>query len=165
MSLDNPPLSRQIDDLARLYWHRERLERAETGMMRRASRAVEDWQNRRRQEVAGATFDVSHPEILNVFMSESADPGVRLRRLLSFLEITREQAKPRTFHDRQVSVLEPLYQGGLGWRQGRLLSLLRLCRKNSETPTSPQSLPIRELVRTMRTSTSSWKSTFHPEVE
>jgi hypothetical protein len=117
---------KQIDDLARLYWRRQRLERAQEGMMRRAVLAVEEWQHRRRQEIAGATFGPAQAHLLDIDMPDSADPGVRLRKLLSCLEVVREQAKQRTFFPRQHAVLETLYQGMLGWRPARLCRLLRL---------------------------------------
>ena len=94
--------------------------------MRRALLGVEEWQHRRQQEMAGATFDASQPEMLDVSMSESADPGVRLRKILSFLQVIREQAKQRTFWPRQYSVLETLYRGIIGWRAGRICRLLHL---------------------------------------
>ena len=34
---------RQIEDLAKLYWRRQRFERMETGLMRRALEEVEEW--------------------------------------------------------------------------------------------------------------------------
>jgi hypothetical protein len=117
---------KQIEDLAKLYWRRQRLERAQAGVMRRALLAVEDWQHRRQREIAGATFDASQREILDLSMSDSADPGVRLRKILSFLGVIREQAKQRTFWPRQYSVLETLYQGMTGWRAGRICRLLHL---------------------------------------
>jgi hypothetical protein len=122
----DPLWEKQIDDLARLYWRRQRLERAQEGLMRRAMLAVEEWQHRRRQELAGATFGPSQPHMLEVSMSDSADPGARLRKLLSFLEVIREQARQRTFWPRQCAVLETLYQGMMGWRAGRICRLLHL---------------------------------------
>jgi hypothetical protein len=94
--------------------------------MRRALLAVEEWQHRRRQEIAGATFDASQREMLDVCMSESADPGVRLRKTLSSLGVIRKQVKQRTFWPRLYSVLETLYQGMMGCRAGRICGLLRL---------------------------------------
>ena len=122
---------RQIDDLARLYWRRQRLQRAQEGLMRRALLAAQEWQHRRRLEIADATFDASRPEALDLSTSESADPGVRLRRLLSFLGVIREQVKQRTFRPPQASALENLYKAGRGWRQARLLALLRLSSEPS----------------------------------
>jgi hypothetical protein len=87
---------------------------------------VEDWQHRRQQEIADATFGASQRQIPDVSMSESADPGVRLRKILSFLEVIREQAKQRTFWPRLYSVLETLYNGTMGWRGGRICRLLHL---------------------------------------
>ena len=93
---------KQIDDLAWLYWRRERLERAQAGLKRRALQAIDDWQHRRQQEMARVTFDASQHEMLNVDLSESTDRGVTLRKMLSFLEVIREQVKQRTFRLRPV---------------------------------------------------------------
>jgi hypothetical protein len=80
----------QVEDLAKLYWRRQRLERAQEGMMRRALLAAQEHQRRRREEMAGATFDASQPlEILAAPLSESTDLGVRLRRILSSLGVIR----------------------------------------------------------------------------
>ena len=117
---------KQIEDLAWLYCRRERLERAEEGLRRRALQAVDDWQHRRRLEMAGATFDASQPEILDLSLPEPSDPDVRLRRILSSLEVIREQAKQRSFRPRLYSVLENLYQSRMGWRAGRICTLLHL---------------------------------------
>ncbi|MGA2611123.1 MAG: hypothetical protein ABSH01_27070, partial [Terriglobia bacterium] len=73
---------KQLEDLAWLYSRRERLERAQQGLRRRALQGIEDWQHRRQQEIAGATFDASQPWAIDVDMTEPADPGVRLRMLL-----------------------------------------------------------------------------------
>ncbi len=115
---------RQVDDLAKLYWRRERLTRAQEGVMRRALLAVEDYQHRRRQEMARVTFDASQHEMLDVDLSQSTDRGVALRRMLSFLELVREEIKQRTFRPRQYAVLESLYQGMTGWRQALIFRLL-----------------------------------------
>jgi hypothetical protein len=122
----DPLWQKQIDDLARLYWRRQRLERAQEGMMRRALLAVEEWQHHRQQEMARATFGPSQPHMLDIDVPDSADLGVRLRKLLSCLEVVREQAKQRTFRPRQHAVLETLYQGMLGWRAARICRLLSL---------------------------------------
>ncbi len=109
---------KQIEDLTWLYCRRERLERAEEGMRRRALQGIDDWQHRRQQEMARVTFDASQHEMLDVSLSESTDRGVALRRVLSFLELVREEVKQRTFRPRQYAVLESLYKGATGWRPG-----------------------------------------------
>jgi hypothetical protein len=80
---------RQIEDLAKLYWRRGRLERMQTGVMRRALQEVEERQHRREIELANATFDPSHQEMLEVALAEPSDEGVRLRRILSTLGVIR----------------------------------------------------------------------------
>ena len=117
---------KQIEDLAWLYCRRERLERAQAGLKRRALQGIDDWQHRRQQEMARVTFDASQPWAIDLDMTEPADPGVRLRMLLSFLELIRAQVKQRNFKPRQASEIETLYRNDVGWRQARLLALLRL---------------------------------------
>ena len=115
---------KQIEDLAWLYWRRERLERTQEGLKRRALRAVDDWQHRRQQEMARVTFDASQHEMLNVNLSDSTDRGVALRKILSYLELVREEIKQRTFRPRQYAVLESLYKGMMGWRPALIFRLL-----------------------------------------
>ena len=115
---------KQVEDLAWLYCRRERLERAQEGLKRRALQAIEDWQHRHRQEMARVTFDASQHETLNVNISESTDRSVVLKKMLSFLELIREEVKQRTFGTRQYAVLESLYQGTTGWRQALMFRLL-----------------------------------------
>jgi hypothetical protein len=115
---------KQIDDLAWLYWRRERLERAEAGLKRRALQAIDDSQHRRQQEMARITFDASQHQMIGVHLSESTDRGVTLRRTLSFLELVQEEVKERTFRVRQYAILESLYSGATGWRQALIFDLL-----------------------------------------
>jgi hypothetical protein len=116
---------KQVEDLAKLYWRRERLERAQAGMRRRALQGIDDWQHRRQEEMARFTFDPSQHGVLDVDLSRSADRGVEVRKTLSYLELVREEVKQRTFRLRQVGVLESLYRDTTGWRQGLIFRLLQ----------------------------------------
>jgi len=116
---------KQVEDIAKLYWRRERLERAQAGLKRRALQAIDDWQHHRQEEMARVTFDASQHGVLEVDLSRSADRGVELRKTLSYLELVREEVKQRTFRPRQVGVLESLYQDTRGWRQGMIFRLLQ----------------------------------------
>jgi len=115
---------KQIEDLAWLYWRRERLERAQAGLKRRALQGIDDWQHRRQQEMARVTFDAAQRQMLDVDLPESTDQGVTLRKILSYLELVREEIKQRTFRPRQYAVLESLYRGMVGWRQALIFRLL-----------------------------------------
>jgi hypothetical protein len=115
---------KQVDDLAKLYWRRERLERAQDGLRRRALQGIDDWQHRRQQEMARVTFPASQHGMFDVDLSESTDRGVTLRKMLSYLELVQDEVKQRTFRQRQYAVLEPLYRGMMGWRQGLMFNLL-----------------------------------------
>jgi len=121
-----PLWQNQIDDLARLYWRRDRMQRAQEGVMRRARLAVEERQHHRRQELAEATFDAAQAQDLNRERPAPTDPGVRLRWRLSWLKVIREQVKQRAFEPWHVCKIESLCQENMGWRQARLAKLLRL---------------------------------------
>ena len=123
---------RQLADLARLYWRRNRIERMETGLMRRAFEAVEERQRERRKEIAAATFDPSHAAAFEIDLGEPTDPCVRLRLLLSLLGVLRQQAGQRTFKPRQESQIATYYQDEIGWRPARLRHLLRLFIQRAE---------------------------------
>src|SRR5208337_2008079 len=116
---------KQIEDLAWLYCRRERVERAQAGLKRRALQAIDDWQHCRQQEMARVTFDASQHGVLDIDLSRSTDRGVELRKTLSYLELVREEVKQRTFRPRQAGVLESLYQDMRGWRQGMIFRLLQ----------------------------------------
>ena len=117
-------LDKQVDDLARLYWRRDRLERSQTGLMRRALLAVEEQQHRRRKEIEGASFEVG--QAINISMQAPADPAARLRLLLSFLGVIRVQVHGRSFLAWQAAALEGFYRKKGGWRAARLGYLLSL---------------------------------------
>ena len=135
----DPLWQHQVEDLAKLYWRRQRLERAQEGMMRRALLAAQERQRRRREDMAGVTFDASEVGILELPLLDSADPGVRVRKLLSLLGVIREQVRQRRLVPRQCAVLENGYQGSMGWRQARLLKLLR--QSSESGPTAPPGEP------------------------
>jgi hypothetical protein len=116
----------QIEDLARLYWRRNRIERMQTGLMRGALQAVEERQRERRKQIAAATFDPSHAAAMDIDLGEPTDPSVRLRMLLSLLGVLREQVRQRVFKPRQEHQIETYYQGEIGWRPARLRHLLWL---------------------------------------
>jgi len=117
-------LDKQVDDLARLYWRRERLERSQTGLMRRALLALEEAQHRRRKEIEDCTIEVG--QAINVTLGAPSDPAARLRLLLSFLGLIRVQVHGRSFLAWQAAALQGFYGNKTGWRGARLCFLLSL---------------------------------------
>jgi hypothetical protein len=117
-------LDKQVDDLARLYWRRDRLERSQTGLMRRALLALEEAQHRRRKEIEDCTIEVG--QAINITLEEPTDPAARLRLLLSFLGLIRVQVHGRSFLAWQAAALQGFYRNKTGWRGARLCFLLSL---------------------------------------
>ncbi len=114
----------QVADLGKLYWRRNRIERMETGLMRRALEAVEERQCGLRRALAAATFDPSQTAQMDLDQPLPNDRCVRLRQLLSLLGVICEQVKRKVFMPRQASVLATYYKGQVGWRPARIGKLL-----------------------------------------
>ena len=115
----------QLADLARLYWRRNRIERMETGLMRRALQAVEEPQRGRARALADVTFEPSQTALMDLDLPLPNDRCVRLRQLLSLLGVISEQVKRQVFVPRQAPVLRTYYKGQVGWRPVRIDKLLQ----------------------------------------
>jgi len=113
----------QLADLARLYWRRNRIERMQTGLMRRALQAVEERQRERRQQIATATFDASSSLATDLKLSPPADPCARLRQLLSRLSAIRAKLGRGVLMPSLHSLTQKCYPGPKGGRPARLLDL------------------------------------------
>ncbi len=123
-STGDPFVEKQVYDLARLYWRRERLDRSQTGLMRRALLALEERQHRRRKEIEDCTIEVG--QAINSTLEAPTDPAARLRLLLSFLALIRLQVHGRYFLAWQAAALQGFYRNKTGWRGPRLCFLLSL---------------------------------------
>jgi hypothetical protein len=123
----------QLADLTKLYWRRNRIERMETGLMRRALQAVEERQRARRKEIAACTFDASRAGAMDIELADPTDPSVRLRLLLSLLGVLREQVRQRVFRPDHWTQIEPYYEDEVGWRPARFRHLLWLFNERADT--------------------------------
>ena len=120
---------RQTEDLARLYWRRNRLERMETGLMRDALEEVEEERRSLARDLADVTFEPSQCEAVALDLPKPTHPLVRLRMLISLWGVIREQVRGRHFATSQAKAVESYYEGQLGWRPrqiGRLLEVFQV---------------------------------------
>ncbi len=120
---------RQTEDLARLYWRRNRLERMETGLMRDALEEVEEERRSLARDLADVTFEPSQCEAVALDLPKPTHPLVRLRMLVSLWGVIREQVRGRHFATSQAKAVESYYEGQLGWRPrqiGRLLEVFQV---------------------------------------
>ena len=115
---------RQIADLARLYWRRNRIERMETGLMRDALQGVEERRRSLARALADVTFEPSQCEAVALNLPKPTHPCVRLRMLISLWGVIREQVLRRVFTRAQQNQIESYYQGELGWRPRQIVHLL-----------------------------------------
>jgi alkylhydroperoxidase family enzyme len=73
---------RQIDDLSRLYWRRDRIERMETGLMRDGLEQVEERRRGLARALADVTFEPSQCEAVALDLPKPPHPPVRVRMLI-----------------------------------------------------------------------------------
>jgi hypothetical protein len=117
-------LNQQVADLGKLYWRRNRIERMQTGLMRRALQAVEERQRTRRDQIAAATFDASSSLVTDRKLPEPTDPCARLRQLLSRVEGIRERLRRERVTSMKQFVISQYLAPGRGWRPVRIDELM-----------------------------------------
>jgi hypothetical protein len=117
--------NRQLDDLAKLYWRRTRLERAQGALVHRSRLELEARERQRDTDLAAAHFDLSELDIPDIEPPASGDACVRLRKILSALEIIRHYSARHTFRPRYYACVEKLYRGRMLPRVRRIARLLR----------------------------------------
>ena len=115
---------RQLSDLARLYWRRNRIERMETGLMRDALQGVEERRRSLARDLADVTFEPSQCEAVALNLPKPTHPCVRLRLLISLWGVIREQVRRQYFSLPHRKQIESYYQGELGWRPRQIVHLL-----------------------------------------
>ena len=115
-----------IADLGKLYWRRNRIERMETGLMRRALQAVEERQRARRDQIAAATFDASSSLATDPKLAVPAEPCARLRQQLSRWTAIHEQLRQGMVTSRQYRVIQNSLGTAPGWRPARIAELMLL---------------------------------------
>jgi hypothetical protein len=116
----------QLEDLAKLYWRRNRIERMETGLMRDALEQVEGRRRGLARDLADVTFEPSQCEAVAPDLPQPTHPLVRLRMLISLWGVIREQVRRRYFSLPHHKQIESYYQGELGWRPRQIVHLLAL---------------------------------------
>jgi len=136
----------QLEDLAKLSWRRNRIERMQTGLMRRALEAIEERQRERSKQIAAATFAPCHGAAMDIDLGDPADPPVRLRLLLSLLGVLRQQVRQGVFKPRQYYLMKTYYQGEIGWRPARFYHLVWLFVERAKAQAGQDAQALQEFV-------------------
>jgi len=116
----------QLDDLARLYWRRNRLERMQGGLMRQALEKVEEDRRELAQGLADVTFEPSQCKGVAFELPEPAHPLLRRRLLISLWGVIRDQVRRSVFTREQRERIKSYYQGKPGWRPPQIGYLITL---------------------------------------
>jgi hypothetical protein len=121
---DDPLWAKQVEDLAKLYWKRARLERARDALLQQQAEQFELAQRQRLEELAAATFSPTDERMGLLRLPLISDPAAQLRLTLSYLDVIRQQVARGYFIPRQRALLDMLYGKGKTWRQVRLMDLV-----------------------------------------
>jgi hypothetical protein len=125
--------AQQVEDLAKLYWRRRRLERARDALLRREVESLEAEQRDCRREIERATFAPTEQHRISFAVPRPATPAARLRQRVSYLETIRERIKQQSITPRLVGVLQELYGADTTWRVDAITSLVQsLAREPQE---------------------------------
>lgn len=164
--LTDPLWVTQVEDLAKLYWRRARLERGRDALLRRQLESLEAQQVLRQEQVKLNTIDASEDRILDINPSLAQDPVVRLRQILSYLEVIRQQVTRRAFQHRQATLVQYLYGDGMSWRVRLVHSLLsRFARaQSSDFPPDLDDNDHQRLIALLDEEIASVKEAFEPSL-
>ena len=125
-STGDPFVEKQVDDLAYLYSRRDRLERMEGGLMRRALlQQLEEPQHRRRKEIEDCTIEAGQGHQRHARGAHRPRRAPAPAVILSG-ESIRLQAHGRYFLAWQAAAIEGFFKKKGGWRAARMCHLLSL---------------------------------------
>ena len=139
----------QVADLGKLYWRRNRIERMETGLMRRALQAEEERQRARRDQIAAATFDASSSLATDPKLAVPAEPCARLRQQLSRLTAIHEQLRQGLVTSEQRYTIQVFLGTAPGWRPARIGELMVMFSNRAYCLTNNDKERLKERVNEM----------------
>ncbi len=122
----DPLWAKQVEDLAKLYWRRGRLERARDGLLRREMEALDVDQERRRLEL-DRDFLIAEEELRvdEEGLCQLRDSPTKFRRILICLKEILEAVEARDFTESSMSTFHTLYGKTPSWRASRIRRLMR----------------------------------------
>ncbi len=115
--------AKQVEDLAKLYWRRGRLERARDALLRQRMEEPQLEHQRRLEEIKGSAFPLTEDRMIDVTEPDIQDPVARLRLSLSYLQLIRQRVARHNFTQRQSYLLERSFEGTASWRRSRIRDL------------------------------------------
>jgi hypothetical protein len=120
----DPLWAKQVEDLAKLYWRRGRLERARDALLRQRMFQSQLEQEERLVEIERATFPDTEDRMVEVLQPSLRDPVARLRLALSYWQLIRRQVARGYFHRRHEHLLMWSVGEVQSWRRCRIKDLL-----------------------------------------
>jgi len=130
--------AKQVEDLAKLYWRRGRLERARAGLVRRELDRLEQEREQRRKEIEEAVFAPTERRVLDVDVPRPQDAAAKLRQALSYGEVIREQVAQRNFTSRLAWIFGRYCGENQTWRTNLIRALMNRLARDNEYSNPPR---------------------------
>lgn len=121
----DPLWAQQVEDLAKLYWRRGRLERARDGLLRREMEALDVDQERRRLELSRdflSTEEEAKADEEGLWQLQ--DSPAKFQRILICLEEILEAIEARDFSENCMSTFRTLNGKNPSWSADRIRRLM-----------------------------------------
>ncbi len=115
--------AKQVEDLARLYWNRARLDRAKEGLQRKQLERLERQHRRFKQEMDRLTQDAPMEEVLKLGLRRAKDSPAKFKEMLCYLETLSHSAEQRDFSDKYKYTFEMLYGSEPTWQGSKIFGL------------------------------------------
>ncbi|HUU14431.1 MAG TPA: hypothetical protein VM182_12100 [Terriglobia bacterium] len=122
----DPLWAKQVEDLAKLYWRRGRLERARDGLLRREMETVDADQERRRLELDRDFLTTEEERRADEEgLCQLKDSPAKFRRILICLKEILEAVEARDFTESSMPTFRTLYGKYPSWSAARIRRLMR----------------------------------------
>ena len=133
----DPLWGKQVEDLARLYWRRARLDRAREGLIRQEIEILERDLQHRRKEIGQVAFAPSEHRLIEISVPRAQGHTAKLRQALSYLEVIRQRVAQRDFTGRLAWVFREYCGEEETWRINLIESLLSRFARDNQYATRP----------------------------
>jgi len=122
----DPLWAKLVEDLAKLYWRRGRLERARDGLLRREMEALDVDQERRRLELDRDFLTAEEERRADEEgLCQLKDSPAKFRRILICLKEILEAVEARDFTESSMPTFSTLYGKTPSWRASQIRRLMR----------------------------------------
>jgi hypothetical protein len=126
-----------VEDLARLWWKKDRADRAQLGLQAYEVKKLEMEQLRRASQMNRQSFDATSDEVLETGLLRAKDCPGKFDEALTYLKLVVKAVEERDYNREAEVALQALYGKVPPWRGNTILSIFRRLRDSEPEPPAP----------------------------